>query len=179
MVDRARLSGLEALKKNLAEIDLDLQTKFARQAVSGGAYVIVREARRIVKTKNFRKVSRNAKGERVLTNKAGLVLTGALLENIAAKREKNPGPGLVRFSVGVRHGPKAKRARKVVSYNGTKAKVTYENDPFYFWMLEFGTSKMEAKPFLRPAFEAMKEKASGLMVDRLRKNIEKFKAKYK
>jgi HK97 gp10 family phage protein len=44
----------------------------------------------------------------------------------------------------------------------------------YFWrFLEFGTSKMQAKPFMRPAFEAAKEKALQRFEDRLKERLDK------
>lgn len=39
-----------------------------------------------------------------------------------------------------------------------KAKNTAD-DPFYWRFLEFGTARMAARPFLRPAFESMKQES--------------------
>ncbi|HXF67675.1 MAG TPA: HK97-gp10 family putative phage morphogenesis protein [Burkholderiales bacterium] len=44
-------------------------------------------------------------------------------------------------------------------------------DPFYWRWLEFGTSKMAARPFLRPAFEAKKEQAARAIIADLRPRI--------
>ena len=152
-----KISGLAELRTSFAEGSSEIQNKAGRGAVASAASIIRREAKNIVKSK-------------------GLIKTGALLENIAIKRDKSPA-GVFTYNVGVRHGSKAKRARKVVTYRGTRASVKYENDPFYFFMLEFGTSKMPAKPFLRPAFESKKADAAQRIADRLRTSIEKFKAK--
>jgi HK97 gp10 family phage protein len=46
------------------------------------------------------------------------------------------------------------------------------NDPFYWRFVEFGTSKMAARPFLRPAFEVKKYQAAKEIKDRLAKRIE-------
>ncbi len=35
----------------------------------------------------------------------------------------------------------------------------YSGDPFYWRFVEFGTARMRARPFLRPAFDAQKQKA--------------------
>jgi HK97 gp10 family phage protein len=51
------------------------------------------------------------------------------------------------FVVGVRNGPKVNRKTKVKDYG---------SDAFYWRWVEFGTQKMAARPFLRPAFEAKK-----------------------
>ena len=42
------------------------------------------------------------------------------------------------------------------------------NDPFYWRFVEFGTSTMGARPFLRPAFESKKEAAVRLAIATLR-----------
>ena len=45
-------------------------------------------------------------------------------------------------------------------------------DPFYWRFVEFGTSKMPAKPFMRPAFEQSKEKAETEIIKTLKDGIE-------
>lgn len=45
-------------------------------------------------------------------------------------------------------------------------------NPNYWWLVEFGTSKMAARPFLRPAFEAKKFEAAQKIRDSLRRGIE-------
>lgn len=45
------------------------------------------------------------------------------------------------------------------------------NDPFYWRFVEFGTSKMPAKPFLRPAFEQSKHQAAKAIIHTLRTEI--------
>ena len=48
----------------------------------------------------------------------------------------------------------------------------------YYWrFLEFGTSKLSAKPFLRPAFEAKKDAAVDAIKAKLAEAIEKTAAK--
>jgi HK97 gp10 family phage protein len=44
-------------------------------------------------------------------------------------------------------------------------------NPNYWWLVEFGTSKMSARPFLRPAFEARKVAAAEAIRESLRKGI--------
>jgi HK97 gp10 family phage protein len=61
------------------------------------------------------------------------------------------------FFVGVRHGKKyAKRGQ----------------DAYYWRFVEFGTAKMSAKPFLRPAFERKKEAAVGAIAARIKIRID-------
>lgn len=51
------------------------------------------------------------------------------------------------------------------------------SDPFYWRFVEFGTAKMAARPFLRPAFEATKIEAAERIKDALREGIEKEAAR--
>lgn len=43
--------------------------------------------------------------------------------------------------------------------------------------MEFGTAKVQARPFLRPALESNKEKVASSLKDNLRMALEKYKAK--
>ncbi|MDU5009482.1 MAG: HK97 gp10 family phage protein [Haemophilus parainfluenzae] len=45
------------------------------------------------------------------------------------------------------------------------------NDPYYWRFIEFGTSKMQARPFLRPAFSTKKNQVSREIINNLRNNI--------
>ncbi|MEG9498945.1 HK97-gp10 family putative phage morphogenesis protein [Mannheimia indoligenes] len=47
------------------------------------------------------------------------------------------------------------------------------NDPYYWRFVEFGTSKMAAKPFMRPAFEQSKQQAAKAITETLRTEIHK------
>jgi HK97 gp10 family phage protein len=82
-----------------------------------------------------------------------------LRDNIIMRRDRNPPNGVAEhYSVTVRYRPKKyKNTRR----NRQKGRVggTYQNfGEFYYWrFVEFGTSKMPARPFLRPAFESNKQ----------------------
>lgn len=157
MGEFVKVQGLAQLKIDLASLDENLTKKVARSAAVAAAGLLVREAKAL------------AKGQ-------GLELSGALVQNIAMKREKTP-EGRHEYHIGVRHGRYSKKAKKVVLYKGSRKSVTYSNDPFYWWFHEFGTSKMPARPFIRPAFEANKEKMIEVMRTRMRRAIERYKAR--
>jgi HK97 gp10 family phage protein len=46
-------------------------------------------------------------------------------------------------------------------------------DTFYFRFLEFGTSKMAARPFIRPALSQNAQRATDVVVESLNKEIDK------
>lgn len=89
--------------------------------------------------------------------------TGEMRKDIQIKRERESTAYRAVYSVFVRTGKKSRiggRARNV------------DKDSYYWRFVEFGTSKMAAKPFMRPAFEAKKEAAAAAMKSTLAKRIE-------
>lgn len=153
-----QISGLIELEQALQGLEKKLATKIARRAVARGAGVIRAEARTRAKAQ-------------------GLVNSGALVKNIALKRETKTARTRTEYHVGVRHGAQAKNARKIqVRERSGKLRTLYQNDPFYWWFWEFGhqnifTRRRMAKPFLRPAWEAKREAAAQMIADTLRTEL--------
>jgi HK97 gp10 family phage protein len=120
------IQGLQGFNSAIATLKDDMQKKVAFSAALIGANVIKREARSIALTKGLRQ-------------------TGALLNNIAVKRETNPPLGVAQYNLGVRHGRELGSKAKVaysLRADGSIRK-TYVDDPFYWWYLEFGTKPHE------------------------------------
>lgn len=104
--------------------------------------------------------------------------------NVRMRRpESQPGRPVEGYIVRVRgsgkEGGRARRkfARRLVtegasgaSARSSASKLT-PNDAYYWLFVEFGTAKMPARPFLRPAFEASKERAVDTFSDELRKAV--------
>ena len=67
------------------------------------------------------------------------------------------------FFVTVRYGKKYRKQGK---------KGNLSQDAWYWRFVEFGTRKMRARPFLRPALEAKRREAGQAMKDRLSERIE-------
>ena len=89
--------------------------------------------------------------------------TGLLKKNIFQKQIREAsGPTKQTFAVGVRQG----NAR---NKDGSKKEL-----PYYWRFIEFGTSKLPAKPFVRPAFEAKKEDAVEAIKNKLDERIQKY-----
>lgn len=60
-------------------------------------------------------------------------------------------------------------------------KIRFKNpssSPGYWWWVEFGTSKMAARPFLRPAFESQKLAAVEAMKTNIKMEIEQLFGKF-
>ena len=154
-----KIEGLKELQEAMNQLPLEIQKRPLRSAVSAGAKVIVDEAKRLA-----------PQGE-----------TGNLRKALYRYRSRSQSSrGQETFLVGVRKGKKnyvdsAKNRR----LNRVGKKYTVEGEAFYWRFVEFGTSKMPARPFLRPAFESKKNQAVETIKNRLAVAIENTAKKMK
>jgi len=106
-----------------------------------------------------------AAGARIIRNAAkqrAAKRSGVLARNIVVRKEKKKfkrGRDSV-YRVGVLHGKGARGG-----------------DPYYFRFVEFGTSKMPARPFLRPALHSNGDAAIGAMAAKLRVALQRLAVK--
>jgi HK97 gp10 family phage protein len=105
--------------------------------------------------------------------------TGALKASVAIKRRKmGMGQKGERFDVGIFKLSKA-YANNRKNVRSGRAGKNYEVLPptYYAWFLEYGTEKMTAKPFMRPAFDSKRESVVSAFRDELFKKIDAIKGK--
>jgi HK97 gp10 family phage protein len=103
---------------------------------------------------------------------------GNLRKQIFIYRDRNPraSTGAVeRYLISVRTGRKVKRRFQVSG--GTRALTG--GDAWYWFWVEFGTSKQKAQPFMRPAFESQKRRALATFIRELRTGVRKIAARAK
>lgn len=146
MVEKTHVEGLEELRRALLELPKVAQGRALRTALRAGGREIEKEAR-----------ARAPKGT-----------TGRLARNIRTKTVRHP-------------RGRTLAGRLVVATGDTGAHVTVgvrtrgkRDDPrnaFYWRFVEFGTSKMSARPFLRPAFDTKKKSVVDVVAQRLMKRI--------
>jgi len=108
-----------------------------------------------------------SKGAAVIRKKArelAPVDTGEMRKDIQQKREKTSGDNIASYSVYTRSGKKSRMSGKARNV---------DKDSFYWKFQEFGTAKMPAQPFMRPAFESEKENAVDVLGAELDKRIQK------
>ena len=76
--------------------------------------------------------------------------------------------GTIRENIIVKRAEESSDTNKKQTYLITvrTGKKNAEGDAFYWRFVEFGTSKMSARPFIRPAFESMKQTALAAMKKR-------------
>jgi HK97 gp10 family phage protein len=120
------------VKEALDKLPTAVQEKVVAKATRAGAKIVAEEAKRIVH-----------------------VQTGTLKLSIGvAKAKKKDTP---EFTVKYYVVPKTKIKKKIkATVDGKESKIAVGSTAYYGAFVEFGTSKMSARPFLRPAIENTK-----------------------
>ena len=150
-VETVRIEGLAQLDRALRELPDRVANRGLRSSVYAGAKVIRDEAR-----------AQAPKAAQSLGSKQPP--PGTLKRSVIMKQIPELS-SLTRqtFFVTVRHGKKFRKQGK---------KGNLSQDAWYWRFVEFGTRKMRARPFLRPALEAKRREAVQAMKDRLSELIE-------
>lgn len=146
------IKGLKELQNALNQLPEKIQGRPVRSAVGAAAKVVMDEAKRRVP-----------------------IDTGQLCKAIYRGRSRSmSAKGKETYVVGIRKG-KAKYANTAKNRRMNRVGKSYQTrgEAYYFRYIEFGTAKMAAKPFLRPAFESKKNEAVRVMQQRLLEAIDK------
>lgn len=150
MAELQHVAGLKELQVALKELPQRIAKNVLRGAVGAGAAVIRNEARARapVSTGDVR---------------AGHPPPGTLKRAIYQKQIRELSSAVKQtFYVGVRKGKQ---------YRNQGKKGNLSQDAYYAKFVEFGTAKMAARPFMRPAFEAKKGEAVQAIKDYLATRI--------
>lgn len=142
MAETVEIKGLSELRRKLQALPPALSSRSGgpvRSALFKAAKVVRDEARQLAPRR-----------------------TGLLAANVVAKRNPHPESHNANEEYGVMVSS-IKRKYANTARNRRKRRVgkSYRvAGPSYYWrFLEFGTRKMAAKPFMRPAFERTKQRA--------------------
>ncbi|WP_180181214.1 HK97-gp10 family putative phage morphogenesis protein [Acinetobacter sp. YH01021] len=152
------IKGLEVVSRNLENIKLSEKNKQVRSSLRKAAKVIQNAAK-----ENAKKIDDPETSEEIW-------------KNIVVRAGKTQTKGEVKVRIGVQGGGEFWKINKNMERKG-KGRVEspyykpLPNDTRHFWLVEFGTMKTLAQPFLRPAFEANKEQAVQLAVDDIKATI--------
>lgn len=150
-----KLDGIEAIKRALADLPKEVQGRPIRNALMSGAKPIRLHASRIHQWHDDTGFLRTA------------------IVSYAVKKNEHQYTDQVRVGVlkrrKKRESKKLKAARAKRQARQTKKIVT----PYYWHYLEFGTSRIAARPFLRPAFESEKSGSAKLITDKMREEVDK------
>ena len=152
MAEQIKLHGLDQLKNTLKDLPAVLGEKVLRAGLRAGAKPIRDEARA------------NAP---VLQESDPRRKPGTVQKNIVTRKSKKD-------KYGVYVGVKALKAGQIAAFKKNNGKsANNPDDPFYWIFNEFGTSKMPAAPFLRPAFESKKYDALTRFQEHAKKRVVK------
>lgn len=143
MAESIKVSGLRELGQRMRSLSADMAGKVARQATAAGAGV----ARKNIKA-------------RVPVD------TGNLRAAVVMKRVRDTNL-TEEYVVAVRKG----KRRDVTAAKKGEGKLG--KDAYYAHMVEFGTVKMPAQPFVRPGFEESVQPATEAIRKRLKARLDK------
>ena len=144
------LEGMESLRAKFKQLKGEEAQKIFKSAAGAGAKVIRLEVQKgaqgiddpDTRETIAKNVAQRAKGKRYLPANA------------------------VGVRVGIKGGAKAQQG-------GKKAATTNQGGQTYHWrFVEFGTKKMPAQPFMRPAMAASTDKATAAFVDSAKKRLD-------
>lgn len=155
-----KLAGVSELKQALSEAATTIRTKAVRGALREAGKVIQAAARASAPVLKVPTVRRNA----------GTVKRNILVR--ASKFARQAGDEGVYINV---RGIRGKARVKKLGRGGAKN----PNDPYYWRFLEFGTRKMAARPFLRPAATSKGPEAIQKFMASVVPQIEKLNARVK
>ena len=148
-IEKSAIQGIDEINKFLARLGVDAK-KVAEEAMRSEARAVAKIAR-----------SNHAKN--------GSVDSGDLKKTVRVMKNKTRSKETVSISA---VAGSAKNRNK-------KKKKTTKTDPFYAVFVEFGTNTAKAKPFMRPAFDQIKNGVADRAQEQLNKAAEKLSKKGK
>lgn len=155
MTDKVQIHGLDDVRRILKKLPREIGDKELNKALRAGGRPILAMAKANVPIGESSFV-------RKIGDKTWAHLRGTLLQGIVMRGEKK------RFKID--------RAKVRI---GVAVDKKGKDTPWYWKFIEFGTSKMSAKPFLTPAFESMKYAANNIIQASLKKGVLKQAARLK
>lgn len=143
MVDEVRIEGLDILARKLERLPKNLRNRQAGKALRAGGKLIRDRAKATAPV-----------------DTTGTRPGGTIKKNVA-----------MRTSTGRRAGPQADVVVRIGVLSDRSGRNSF-TDAFYWRFHEFGTSKMPARPFIRPAFESLKFTAFNKIIVVLKKGLQ-------
>lgn len=156
-----RIAGLKELLRGLGQ----LPDALAQRVI----YAALGAAARIVRNRAIELAPELSSSHPAV--RRGVRKPGTLKRAIRASRSKiNKGQRGV-YEMIVRVKPLKSAQRRRFKAETGRAGRDNPDDPFYWWWVEFGTRKMPARPFLRPAFRTTKTEQLAAMRKRMAAGI--------
>ena len=136
-----KMAGLQSLLVAIRQLPVEMQGPVLRRALHSGAKVI-KDA---------------AKATPAFKDDTGFLRTAIVQYSV--KKSEHQYTEQVRVGVRKRRTRKPSKAYRSGMRARARRESKYVATPYYWRYLEFGTSGMQARPFMRPAFEANKFQA--------------------
>lgn len=188
MAEKIEMLGLRELESSLVRLPRELRKKTLYRALHDGARLVRDDARRRVThvPSNLAKIFDSSKSSGTDANgrKMGRRKRSGARSAAELLRSRIVQQSLGRANYGFGYIPTGGRDTVVVrvsnrGYTRSGGKLRFirpGSSPGWWWWLEFGTSRMPARPFLRPAFEARKFEAAREIKASLLRGIEAIAA---
>lgn len=158
MADGTEITGVAELSASFRGLQDDMKRRTGARMVVAGGQALKANAKSIIRAK-------------------GLVKSGALIKNVAIKREPSAGPDTVQYNLGVRHGraltKKQKAKIKLEVNNKGRIVRRYEDDPYYYRFPELGTKHQPKTSYLAEALDTGRQGAIDAMQARLDADLAK------
>lgn len=160
-----QIKGLRELKARLDSLPREIKkSAIVMRALHDAAKVIRDEARRRAPVGTaIRYVGRGAGKRRKDGTISGRAVVGGLLRSSIVEHTDPHKWNSVVIRV---------RNKGIAKINGKIRILRPGSSPGYWWLVEFGTSRMPAHPFMRPAFEAKKREAVTVFVNSMRRGLD-------
>lgn len=159
------LKGVDELIKKLQRTQKEMVEKAAPKALAKAARVVRDEAKRRAELIDDPKSPEN------------------IAKNIVVRKasKRNTPQDAIKYRIGVRGGSQSysdtkenrRKGRVGKSYETGGDKGNPGGDTWYWRLIEFGTAKMPANPFMRPAITAKQQEAAAVFISAFKEELDK------
>lgn len=150
------LKGFDAVIERMKRLPVEVRGKAGRSALGSAARVVTNAAKA-----NAARLDDPLTSERIASN---------ITQRVSSSYQRKTGD--LKIRVGVLGGARDYSAYGEIS-TGRSASENPGGDTFYWRFLEFGTEKMSARPFMRPALESSADQVVSTFADKLGKQLDK------
>ncbi|MBV7307316.1 HK97 gp10 family phage protein [Acinetobacter sp. CWB-G5] len=152
------IEGLKEALKKMDELTKNVAKKHVKKALRAAAKPVLQSAKDNAKKIDDPKTSAD------------------ISKNLVIRTGKTGDKNTTKVRVGVKGGGQFWRSNENVQRKGKPREsnphyTPVENDTKHFWLVEFGTSKNKAQPFMRPALESNIQNATDAFAEKLKADL--------